>query len=108
MTHPSNLAHARRLVTVAAVLAAAIGLAGCGTTTPVYDQHFGLAVRTVRAMQTLNPDAASTENPGINVNGRAATAAMDRYNDSYRTPQSDSNAYTVGLGAASSLNNMGR
>ena len=85
-------------------------LAGCMTTTPVYDTRFGDAVRTVRAMQILNPDASLNNDPVTGIDGRAATAAMDRYNTSFRTPQSDPNGYAVGVGSigGSSLGSMGR
>lgn len=85
-------------------------LAGCMTSAPVYDTRFGDAVRTVRAMQTLNPQASLNPDPVTGVDGRAATAAMDRYDTSYRTPQADPNAYAVGIGnsSGSSLGSMGR
>lgn len=106
------LARVRRTASVGATLASLIVLAslsGCMSTTPVYDQHFGESVRIVRAMQTLNPDAPNNADPGVNVNGRSSTAAMDRFNSLYQSPQSDSNGYTVGVGAAQGgLANMGR
>ena len=86
-----------------AVTAAAAGVAGCMTTTPVYDAHFGDAVRTVRAMQTLNPDASANADPVTGVDARSATFALDRYNSSYRNPPSDGNAYAIGVGSSSSL-----
>lgn len=89
--------------------AAISSLGGCMSSTPVYDQQFGDAVRTVRAMQILNPDASANMNPVNGIDARAASSAMDRYNSSYRTPQSDANAFTVGVGTATSgLNGMGR
>ncbi len=86
----------------------ALTLAGCMTSTPVYDAHFGEAVRTARAMQTLNPDASMNSDPVAGVDGRAATAAMDRYNTQFRTPQADVSAFTVGVGSGSSLDTTGR
>ncbi|MEN7530913.1 hypothetical protein [Cupriavidus sp. DL-D2] len=99
--------------TLAAFLPVLASLAGCMASTPLYDKQFGDAVRTVRAMQTLNPDASNPANPGASVDGRTATAAMDRYNGSFRAPQGDANGYTVGVGSAngggsSGLNSMGR
>ena len=41
----------------------ALTLAGCMASTPAYDAHFGDAVRTVRAMQTLNPNASMNTDP---------------------------------------------
>lgn len=92
-----------RLAVTAAAACAAAGVAGCMTTTPVYDAHFGDAVRTVRAMQTLNPDASANADPVTGVDARSATFALDRYNSSYRNPPSDGNAYAVGVGSSSSL-----
>ncbi|MGO4306753.1 hypothetical protein [Cupriavidus sp. RAF12] len=108
MTTLSIPARVRRLATLATLLTTVAALAGCISTTPVYDAHFGEAVRTVRAMQTLNPDASSNTNTVAGIDGRAATAAMDRYNTLYTKPQSDINAFTVGVGAAGGLNAMGR
>lgn len=88
---------------------AVMALAGCMATTPMYDKHFGDAVRTVQAMQTLNPNASMTNtDPVLGVDGRAATAAMDRYNTQFRTPTADASAFTVGVGKGSSLDSMGR
>jgi len=87
---------------------AAIALAGCMHTTPRYDAHFGDAVRTVQAMQTLNPNASMNTDPVTGVDGRAATSAMDRYNTLFRAPTADTSAFTVGVGSGSSLDSMGK
>ncbi len=109
MSQHFPLAPARRPLTLGALLIAVASLAGCMSTTPVYDHHFGESVRIVRAMQTLNAEAPNNADPGVNINGRASTAAMDRFNGLYQSPPSDANAYTVGVGAAQGgLGNMGR
>lgn len=72
------------------------------TTTPVYDAHFGEAVRTVRAMQTLNPNASMNTDPVTGVDARSATYALDRYNSSYRSPRTDGNDFVIGVGNSSS------
>lgn len=94
-------ARCARLALAAAATGAAAGLAGCMTTTPVYDAHFGEAVRIVRAMQTLNPDASLNADPVTGVDARSATFAMDRYNTSFRNPPADTNAYAIGVGTSS-------
>jgi len=104
MTH-FFLHHAVRAALLGALIA---GVSGCMTTTPVYDQHFGEAVRTVRAMQTLNPDASNNTDPVAGIDGRAATAAMDRYGTQFRTPQSDPNAYVIGVGSSAGVGGMSR
>ncbi|WP_197337893.1 hypothetical protein [Ralstonia solanacearum] len=86
----------------------ALILAGCMSTTPAYNARFGQAVRTVRVMQTLNPDASKNSDPVAGVDGRAATAAMDRYNAQYSAPRGDPNAFTVGVGSSTTLDTMGR
>ncbi|CAJ0808951.1 MULTISPECIES: hypothetical protein [Ralstonia] len=91
-----------------AIALTALTQAGCMTSTPVYDQHFGEAVRTLRAMQTLNPDAGSNTDPVMGVDGRAATAAMDRYNTQFTKPQADVSAFAVGVGSGSSLDSQSR
>lgn len=79
-----------------------LSLAGCMSTTPHYDARFGDSVRTIRAMQTLNPDAPANYDPVTHTDGRAAVAAMDRYSKSYITPPTNTNAYTIGIGSATS------
>lgn len=96
------LAKLARLATAAMAATAAAGLTGCMTTTPVYDAHFGEAVRIVRAMQTLNPNASMNTDPVTGVDGRSATFALDRYNASFRNPPTDANAYAIGVGSSSS------
>lgn len=96
------LARSSRLALTALAACSAAGLAGCMTTTPVYDAHFGDAVRTVRAMQTLNPDASMNADPVTGVDARSATYALDRYNSSFRNPPSDGNAFAIGVGSSGS------
>ena len=60
------------------------------------------------SMQTLNPRAAANTDPVFGMDGRSATAAMDRYDTSFQTPQRDANAYRVGVGSSNTLSSMGR
>jgi hypothetical protein len=85
-----------------------LSLTACMTTTPVYDAHFGESVRTVRAMQTLNPDAPANYDPITHTDAGAAVAAMDRYSKSYVSPPADTNAYTIGIGAATANSMTGQ
>lgn len=95
--------HPTRLVTaiVAALLGA--GLTGCMNTSPVWDTQFGDAVRTARMMQTLNPNAPYNTDPVTGIDARAATYALDHYNQSFRNPPSDANAFVIGVGANGGL-----
>ncbi|WP_249931149.1 hypothetical protein [Ramlibacter sp. 2FC] len=60
--------------------------AGCASTTPVADSHFGEAVRAARAAQTLNPQASANRDPVKGIDGQAGSAAMERYQDSFKSP----------------------
>lgn len=65
-----------------------IALAGCAETpTPHYDQHFGQAVRSAVAQQTVNPGASSNTDPVAGLDGKAASHTMDNYDKSFRQPE---------------------
>jgi len=96
---------ASRLGRPAAAMLAAAGavlLGGCMTSTPNYDQRFAESVRSVREMQTLNPDGPMNTNPVSGIDGRAATYALDRYGQSFRSPPQDNNPYAVGVSSGGS------
>lgn len=61
-------------------------LAACTSTSPTMDAKFGDAVRQARLQQTINPNASANRNPVLGIDGRAGTAAQDRYQESFRTP----------------------
>lgn len=89
-----------RLMGAAATALLCTGLAGCLNTSPIWDANFGESVRTLRAMQTLNPNATYTNtDPVTGVDGRAATFAMDRYGQSFRNPPTDNNTFVIGVGS---------
>ncbi|MCA3192955.1 MULTISPECIES: hypothetical protein [unclassified Cupriavidus] len=88
-----------RLLGLAAGALLCAGLTGCMSTSPVWDAHFGESVRTVRMLQTLNPNASYTNtDPVSGVDGRAATYSMDRYGQSFRNPPTDGNTFVIGIG----------
>ena len=70
---------------VAGVLTAAL-LTACASTTPVLDANFGNAVRQARSAQTLNPDASANRDPVLGIDGQAAAAAQERYQESFKAP----------------------
>ncbi len=93
-----------RLMCIAAGALLCSGLAGCMNTSPVWDANFGESVRTVRMMQTLNPNASYVNtDPVTGVDGRAATFAMDRYGQSFRNPDNGANTFVIGVGNSSSM-----
>ncbi|MBV8248319.1 MAG: hypothetical protein JO200_07680 [Comamonas sp.] len=81
-------------------------LAGCSTTTPNYDAHFGEAVRTARMQMTINPDAGKTVGVGTDgatgMDGRATRRTMERYEQSYKSPPQAVNVINIGGALTSS------
>ena len=88
------------LLPLATSAACAMLLAGCSSTTPNYDTHFGEAVRTARLQMTINPDAGRTVGTGVDaatgMDGRATEHTMDRYEQSYKTPPRAVNVINIG------------
>jgi len=67
---------------VAAVLAA-----GCASTpTPHYDAQMGAAVRDARLAMTIDPAAGSRADNATGIDGRAATEAVKRYQNTFKEP----------------------
>lgn len=83
------------------LLLSALGLlaiAGCASTTPHLDQHFGLAVNAAKAQQTLNPDASRNPDPVSGMGGIAADNAIDEYHKSFVTPEPTFPVISIGGG----------
>jgi hypothetical protein len=78
-----------------------VALSGCVTPTPEYDKHFGEAVRTAIAQQTINPDASRNTDPVLGLDGKAANRTMQNYDKSFVTPEKSD---IMGESAASSGN----
>ena len=72
-------------------------LAGCSTT-PHYDKHFGDAVRQARAAMTINPGAAANPDEVAGLDGKAAAKAVERYEESFKTPPPVVNVINIGNG----------
>lgn len=75
-------------------------LAGCASTTPHYDARFGQAVRSARTQMTINPGAGTAVGLGadgaIGMDGRATRHAMERYEQSYKSPPPAVNVINIG------------
>ena len=61
--------------------------AGCASRTPYLDAHYGEAVNTAKAMQTLNPQASRNTDPVTGMDGASATESIDRYHDTFKAPE---------------------
>ena len=75
-----------RISIMALVLAAIATLSGCIQSSPRFDDGFGRSVRTSMASQVADPAAAGNTNAVTGIDGRAATAAQQRYETSFARP----------------------
>ena len=82
----TNTPRSTRLATSLLALCGTALLTACTSTNPTMDAKFGDAVRQARLQQTINPNASANRNPVLGIDGRAGTAAQDRYQESFRTP----------------------
>lgn len=71
----------------AALALLACGAAGCVSTTPDWDNHFGAATRGNLAAQVLDPGTWANRNPALGLDGRAARSAIDNYQRSFARPE---------------------
>jgi outer membrane murein-binding lipoprotein Lpp len=68
--------------------AALSGMLLCGcSTTPRFNKYFGTSVRANVSAQVLDPAAATNTNPAAGMEGKAAAAAHERYQNSFKEPE---------------------
>ena len=70
-------------------------LAGCMSTTPEYDKRFGDAVRQSRLDMTINPDAGSTADAALGMDGISAREGLVRYQSTFKTPPPVTNVISI-------------
>jgi type IV pilus biogenesis protein CpaD/CtpE len=75
----------------------ALLLAGCAST-PRWDNHAGDTVRATLGAQVANPRAAHNPDPVNGIDGRAASAAQERYQHSYEQAQEKTGAAPTMIG----------
>ncbi len=85
---------ARLLMPLAAVCTA---LGGCMTSTPVWDAHFGEAVRASSQAQIIDPHAGENNPSTLGVDGQSAVSAMTQYDKLFSAPPVSANPYTIGV-----------
>lgn len=83
----------------ALVLCACAALNGCMSSTPVWDAHFGQALKAVTHAQIIDPDAVGHAHATPATDGNSAVAAMDSYDKSFRSPVPPTNAFVIGVGS---------
>jgi len=76
--------------TIAGIVALLL-LQGCSTA-PRFEQNFGASVRANVAAQTIDPRGAANANPAAGIDGPAARAAHERYQQSFIQPGSAASA----------------
>ena len=86
----------RALLIVMAPACAALG--GCMTSTPIWDAHFGEAVKTVTQAQVIDPDAAMHNPSAPGIDGKAANSAMGQYQKSFDAPPPTFTPLVIGVG----------
>ena len=92
------MSHAQLKLSLAA-LTSALFLGGCASQKTNLDEHFGEAVNTAKAQQTINPDASRDTDPVAGIDGQAAQAVMERYHKTFQSPPPPVNVFTIGVGA---------
>lgn len=90
--NPVLFAFARRLACAAPLALAA----GCVSTTPNYDRHFGAAVRDTLAAQVADPAAGANHDPVRGLDARSARNALERYQKSFSEQQAAPASMTTG------------
>lgn len=84
------------------VVALATAASGCVSRTPYLDYQLGNTVNQLKAQQMINPQPASAANPGTGVDAQAAKSGYDAYQKSYRAPEPQPSAFTIGIGGGGS------
>ncbi len=77
-------------------LGALMMMAGCASKTPAFDRQFGSAVLAARQAQTINPTPSPHSVAGVD--GKAGKSAYDAYQKSYKEPQPQTGALSIGVG----------
>lgn len=80
-------------------------LNGCLSSTPVWDRTFGESVKTITALQVLNPAASANTDPVAGIDGTAATAAQQNYGKSYMAPPPPTSVFTIGVSGSGASGN---
>jgi hypothetical protein len=72
-------------VTAIVFVPIAFSIAGCNAS-PTFDSHFGYAVNSAKAQQTLNPNASLNTDPVVGLDGTPAKDSIGRYQQTFKEP----------------------
>jgi hypothetical protein len=76
-------------------------LSGCMSSTPIWDAHFGQALKAVTQAQIIDPHALEHAKSAPGMDGKSAASAMDSYDKSFQQPAPSPNAFVIGIGSGS-------
>ena len=92
----AHIVFAYRSMLAVSMLAA---LAGCMSSSPIWDAHFGEAERSVMKAQIIDPSAAEHAQSASGIDGKPAVSAMETYQKSFEQPAPTPNAFVIGVGS---------
>ena len=72
---------------------------GCVQRAPFLESQMGQSLSLIKAQQVINPNASSNADPVAGLDAKAAKSAQDRYEQSFKAPQPQPNAFTIGIGS---------
>ena len=78
--------------------AIALLAAGCVQRAPYLESQMGQSLSLIKAQQVLNPEASRNADPVAGMDSQAAKSGYDLYQKSFKTPEPQSNAFTIGIG----------
>lgn len=82
----------------ALLFATAFLAAGCVQRAPYLESQMGNSLNLIKAQQTINPEASRNTDPVAGMDGKAAKSGYDHYQKSFRSPEPQSNVFTIGVG----------
>jgi hypothetical protein len=96
--NPMKLERSQIMRRLALLMPACAFLGGCMSSSPIWDAHFGEAVRTVTQSQIIDPQAGEHAPSAPGIDGQSAVSAMTQYDKSFSQPPTSSNPYVIGVG----------
>jgi hypothetical protein len=86
-------------ITSAMLLATSMVVTGCVQRTPLLESQMGRSVTMLKAQQIINPEAGHNPDPVAGMDGKAAKSAYDHYQKTFKAPEPQGNAFTIGIGS---------
>lgn len=71
---------------------------GCVQRAPYLESQMGQSLSLIKAQQVLNPEASRNTDPVVGMDSKAAKSGYDLYQKSFKAPEPQPNAFTIGIG----------